>query len=194
MERLRQTAMWMAHFGLVGLVALSMLGCGSESNQTAEATKENAAEAAPQSDPQSVVNHFLEAVKSGDDETAENLLTPTARKRTEEADLYVAPPGTPTAQFTVGECEVTGNEAEVFSTWTDVDNAGQAQTDRIVWVLKKVEQGWRIYGMATTVFPGEPPLILNFEDPEDMLRKQEMLVEEIARRAEKEAEQQTAPK
>ncbi len=36
------------------------------------------------------------------------------------------------------------------------------------------------------VFPDAPPLVLNFEDPEDMLRKQELLSEEMARR---EAEQ-----
>jgi hypothetical protein len=36
--------------------------------------------------------------------------------------------------------------------------------------------------MAMTVLEGEPPLILNFENPEDMFRKQELLATEIARR------------
>jgi len=39
-------------------------------------------------------------------------------------------------------------------------------------------------GCAATVFPGEPPLKLNFEDPEDMLLKQQWLREEYRRRAE----------
>jgi hypothetical protein len=37
--------------------------------------------------------------------------------------------------------------------------------------------------MATKVIEGEPPLILNFEDPEGMVRKQKMVEEELARRA-----------
>ena len=35
------------------------------------------------------------------------------------------------------------------------------------------------------VFPGEAPLLLNFEDPEDMFRKEQWVREEIRRRAEK---------
>jgi hypothetical protein len=36
------------------------------------------------------------------------------------------------------------------------------------------------------VFPGEAPLLLNFEEPEDMIRKQQWVREEIRRRMEKE--------
>ena len=37
--------------------------------------------------------------------------------------------------------------------------------------------------MATKLFPNEPPLLLDFEDPEDMMRQQRMAEEEIQRRA-----------
>jgi hypothetical protein len=36
------------------------------------------------------------------------------------------------------------------------------------------------------VFPGEPPVVLNFEDPEEMLRQQQWIREEMRRRMEKE--------
>ena len=36
--------------------------------------------------------------------------------------------------------------------------------------------------MATRVFIDRPPIVLNFEDPADMLQKQQQAEEEIARR------------
>ena len=38
-------------------------------------------------------------------------------------------------------------------------------------------------GMAMKMFEDMPPLLLNFEDPQDMLAKQEMVAEELTRRA-----------
>jgi hypothetical protein len=37
--------------------------------------------------------------------------------------------------------------------------------------------------MAMRIFPDMPPLLLDFEDPEDMLAKQQLVAEEITRRA-----------
>jgi hypothetical protein len=37
--------------------------------------------------------------------------------------------------------------------------------------------------MAMRIFDDLPPLLLNFEDPEDMLAKQEMVAAELQRRA-----------
>jgi hypothetical protein len=47
--------------------------------------------------------------------------------------------------------------------------------------------------MAMRVFEDLPPLLLDFEDPEDMLAKQALVAEELARRA-KGAGQRTAEK
>ena len=72
-------------------------------------------------------------------------------------------------------------------TWTDVDADGQLKTDEAIWVVRREPEGWRIVGVAAMVFPGEPPVVLNFEDPDDMLRQQQWIREEIRRRTEKEA-------
>jgi hypothetical protein len=47
--------------------------------------------------------------------------------------------------------------------------------------------------MAESIFPGEPPLLLNFEDPEEMIKKIQWAREEIRRRAEKENLQAKEP-
>ncbi len=136
----------------------------------------------PDAKPEEVMTAFLEAVRAGDDGKAAGLLTPLARQKTSEMEMVVAPPGSDTAKFEVLESEVIGAEAQVATDWTDLDADGRPHTDRIVWMMRKVGDGWRISGMATRVFIDRPPIVLNFEDPADMLQKQQQAEEEIARR------------
>jgi hypothetical protein len=133
-------------------------------------------------DPEGVMNEFLAAIRQGDETKSSTLLTAIARQKAEEAGATVAPPASETATFKVLAVEIEGDEAQVGTDWTDDDGEGQTRTDRIVWMLRKESGSWRIHGMATRVFPDLPPVILNFEDPDDMLRKQQAAEEEIARR------------
>ena len=85
----------------------------------------------------------------------------------------------------MGKVDYINNDgARVACTWTDLDEEGQAKTDVAIWVLRCEEGKWRVAGVAAQVFPGEAPLLLNFEDPEDMFRKQQWVREEIRRRIE----------
>lgn len=134
--------------------------------------------------PDKAVAQFLEAVRSGNDDAAAAMLTPMAQQKTAEEGFAVAPPGRPTAKFTVGKFEyVTPSKdgAHVISTWSDVDPSGNVSHDEIIWVLRKEAVGWRIVGSVAKVFPDREPLVLNFEDPQDMRRKLEMLSQEEAK-------------
>ena len=149
--------------------------------------------APPATTPAEAVTNFLEAVRRGDDGQAEALLTDLARMKTREMDLAVAPPGSTTAQFDVTATEFPYEEqniAHVASTWSDIDDSGRDRSDEIVWILRRENAGWRIAGMATKLFDDQPPLILNFEDPEDMIAQEKAAKAEIDRRnvAEKAAE------
>ena len=157
--------------GLLGLGCNQSPGQGSRVSQTgADAT------------PDQVLAEFLEAVRAGDDDKAARLLTPLARKKTSEMEMVVAPPGSDTAKYQVLGVELVGDDARVTSDWTDLDGDGRPHTDRIEWIMRKGAEGWRIAGMATRVFADREPIELNFEDPADMLRKQQQAEEEIARR------------
>lgn len=164
---------------LAGLV-LSVAGCGQ-----AEKAQSSALPAVAKSDgPEGAVAQFLEAVKTGNDAVAAKMLTKVARQKTTEMQLVVAPPGSATASYQVGEVEFIGNEgAHVASTWTDIAEDGKPHTDPIVWILRRDPEGWRISGMGTRIFEDQGPLLLNFEDPEDMIRKQRVAEEEMQRRA-----------
>lgn len=174
---------------LMGIAA----GCGgSPAPSSGDAdTGSSVAQMPAHGNPADAVRAFLDAVRVGDEAKAGGMLTPLARKRTSEHDLVVAPPGSPTAKFTVDGVEMIADDgAHVASTWSDVDETGQQHVDTIVWMLRKETEGWRIAGMATKIFQDELPLLLNFEEPEDMIRKQELAQEEMQRRAM--AEQQKA--
>jgi hypothetical protein len=161
---------------LVGLVGCSM----SSDAPSAEPT----ASTAIPSDltPQAAVGVFLEAVRTGDDARAAEMLTETACKKTREMNMVIAPPGSKTAQYEVGECEMVSGGAHVAATWSDLGDDGKRRNDTIVWILREQPQGWRIAGMATKLFNDQPPLILNFEDPQDMVRKQQLAEQEMERR------------
>ena len=169
-----------------GLLAVAGLpGCsvgGSGSSAAAEPAK-------------SAVVTFLDAIKRGDDAAASGMLTKMARAKTQELGLSVAPPVNPTATYSIRDCEMVGDGGDlvhVGTTWTDTDADGFTSTDNVVWVVRLDPEGWRVVGMAMKIFDDMPPLLLNFEDPEDMLSKQEMVASELKKRAQQAAAKATA--
>jgi len=144
--------------------------------------------------PAEAVAQFLDAVRRGDDEAAAVMFTPLAREKAAEMNIQVAPRGSDTARFEVGKVEYVRQDlARVESVWTDLDQDGGLRTDEMAWMLRREPEGWRVAGMAATVFQGEPPLLLNFENPQETLRKLDSLREEIRRRSEAENLQAQQP-
>ena len=132
-------------------VTLLAWGCSKSSN-----SGQGQANGGADAGPDQVIAEFLDAVRTGDDGKAARLLTPLARKKTSEMEMVVAPPGSETAKFQVLGVELVGDDARVSSDWTDLDTDGRPHTDRIVWILRKETEGWRIAGMATPAWPFKP--------------------------------------
>ena len=65
-----------------------------------------------------------------------------------------------------------------------MDVQGNVKETEIIWITRLEQQQWRVAGMATMPFAGGSPLVLNFEDPEQMQHAiDETKSAEIARRA-----------
>lgn len=164
-------------------VMVGVCGCsGGGTTSVAPSTATTSAEPA-----KAAVVSFLEAIKRGDDNAAAAMLTTLARTKTQELGLTVAPPVNPSARYEVRECEAVGDGGDlvhVGTVWTDTDDAGAETSESIVWVARLDPEGWRVVGMAMKVFDDMPPLLLNFEDPDDMIAKQELVAQELQRRAE----------
>ncbi|MGD9647725.1 MAG: hypothetical protein AB7U73_18580 [Pirellulales bacterium] len=166
---------------------LGLAGCGQSSPPAAGGNTKGSAHAGDQSisaqHAAQAVRDFLEAVRTGSDEKATGMLTPLARQKTAETSRAVAPPASDTAKYVVGEVEMLGPDAaHVASNWTDLDEQGEPVTEVLLWIVHKCDEGWRIAGMAAKPFPDQDPLVLNFEDPEDMERKQRLAAQEYQRR------------
>lgn len=179
-----------------GLLAILLTGCGgTATEQTADKSAARPSAKQDQPGPDRVVYEFLEAVRVGDDDAAGALLSTLARKRTSEYGMVVAPPGSDTASFKVGKVSLTANDrARVQSTWTDINAEGSPHTDQIEWLLKREKSGWRIWGLITRVYPDLDPIELNFEQPEEMERKQAEAERELARREAERTRRQGNPK
>lgn len=170
--------------GLAGLALPTILGCNGG---TAGLGKTEPAKA--------TVVTFLEAIKRGDDTVARGMLTKVARMKTEELGISVTPPVADSATYSVRECEVVGDAGDlvhVATTWQDVDGDGFKTEENVVWVVRLDPEGWRVVGMAMRVFDDMAPLLLNFEDPEDMLAKQELVAQELQKRAQKQQQEAAA--
>ena len=170
------------------LLAL-LIGCGKSGDsgtaQTSSEKNEQAAASLPAAEePGSLVATFLEAVRTGNDDQAMKLLTEAARKKAIETNHSPTPPASDTAKFEVGSVERVGEDgAQVACTWTDLDESGKPRSDKAFWVCRREANGWRVAGVAAVVFEGEAPLLLDFEDPEGMAKKQAWLRDEVVRRA-----------
>lgn len=125
--------------------------------------------------PEQVVTVFLNALRAGDSPTTESLLTSKAREELAKHQLSVDVQSAPNSVYEVRAAEgVPGDQggAHVSSVWTEKFDDGE-ETYEIVWALRRQPEGWRLAGMAMQLIPGQPMQFLNFENPEDMLKKKD---------------------
>jgi len=165
----RRQWLWLAPAAIV------LCGCGGPGEAPPAGPSDPAA-------AQRVLSEFLDAVRNGDDEAATALLSPAAQQKLSGSNHFT-PRASDTARFEIGEVEkVSADEVRVDCTWSDFDPYGERQTDRARWHLRRVAEGWRVVGVSYRVFPEARPIRLNFEDPEDMVRRQQWVEDERLRR------------
>lgn len=137
-----------------------------------------------------VVTDFLNALRRGDDAKAKSLLTAVARQKAEEQGRAVAPPANDGVKIEVDDPTFTSPEhdvAQIPTRWIDQDETGKPRIDRAIWACRLEKEGWRVAGFAAYVFEGEDPVFMNFEDPQEMARHQQLMNEEIERRSKSES-------
>jgi hypothetical protein len=125
--------------------------------------------------PDQVVQVFLNALRTGDSPTTESLLTAKAREELAKHSLSVDVQSAPNSTYQVRPAaSVPGDPqgAHVSSVWTEKFDDGE-ETYEIVWALRRQNEGWRVAGMMMQLLPGQDVQFLNFENPEDMLKKKD---------------------
>lgn len=168
---------------MLGVACLGFSGCGKSDDQTP-----TAAVVTPPAQPEDILQQFLTAVKAGEKAAAENLLTTVAREKTAAEGIGIGNLSNAGMSFVIQGVQPLimpdGKEAaHVSCVFSEKQDDGKVESHNIIWALRKETAGWRVAGMAWTPFAGEPPIFMDFEDPADMLRKQQLLAEEVERRA-----------
>ncbi|HBE61416.1 MAG TPA: hypothetical protein DDX19_01310 [Rhodopirellula baltica] len=169
----------------VAVATISMTGCGSStpeavaSKSTASSPQNSAASA---EEAESVVGQFLDRIRRGGAEnTAMTLLTERAQSELARIGHTVQPIGSPDAEVTITRSEEVGMEhlpeGQKFPTrlvhcvWSEPSAAdGTKQEFQIVLPVVQQSEGWRISGMVLGIATGEPELILDFENGDEMAR------------------------
>ena len=149
----------------------------ADGQASAGSAGETTVEITPESTPDEVVTGLIEAMRSGDKEAKEALLTQKAREETAKHNMPVADNAMPNAEYQVAKpkyLQRNPNGAHVSCVLSETLQDGSTEEYEIVWVLRKEpEIGWRIAGMAVELLPDTEPQFLNFEDPLDMQKKME---------------------
>jgi hypothetical protein len=188
---------------LCGLVGCTGKTTPNTSDASASGQTPAAAQATPRTQPiavpasatpDQVVSTFLNALRTGDSPTTESLLTTKAREELAKHSLSVDVVSAPNSTYQVRPGEVLPNDpagAHVSSVWTEKFADGE-ETYEIIWALRRQTEGWRLAGMAMELIPGQQMQFLNFENPEDMLRKKDEAIAAMQPAA-AETAQQTQP-
>lgn len=180
---------------MLGVASLGVSGCG-KSDEAAPVAVAPAANSDSQAQPQDVLRQFLNAIKTGKKDAAEQLMTTVARQRIAEAGIGMDDLSSSSATMSfeihgVQLLKMPDNKegAHVSCTLSDKLEDGKIESQNIIWGMRKETLGWRVAGMAWTPFANEPPIFMDFENPEEVLEKQKLLVEEQERRANPQAAQ-----
>lgn len=163
---------------LTVIALLCCTGCGPSTQPSAEKTSEKPASMAnagtPTSSATDIVSQFLDEIRrGGQDSHAHQLLTQRAQSELKRIGRTVEPIGSPDARFEVTRAEPVPNEvnsALVHSVWIEPNEDGSTSDFQVVWAVEQEAGSWRISGLVMEVEPGQPPVIIDFENGEMMAK------------------------
>ena len=186
MTNYRNLLMW----GMTATLLIGLVGCSGKSTEESTTADESGTAKADDGhgvatateivleSPQQIVTGFLVALKQGDRDVVESLISPIARQEMPKYNLKVEPLGTPDAEFEIGKVEFPENRqgtSYVPCIWKEPTADGSFSSSEVVWVMKQQsDRQWRIAGMAMEG-PNQEVVFFNFEKPQDMLAQRDAL-------------------
>lgn len=171
-------------FGIVTILGMGILaGCSKSTAPQAAATNSAtttsgaAANDAPiikqQADPNTnpiakATYDFLDAVLKGDTERASARLTPQAMQRIVQSGKGFSPPGLETATFKIGEIRTPSQDQAIAQCVLTDTTEGNTHSEEMCCLLRKVENDWRVSGIAYGTTPDKPWTLSDFESGQNM--------------------------
>jgi hypothetical protein len=111
---------------------------------------------------------FLDAVLKGDTQRASARLTPEAMQRIVQSGKQFSPPGLETATFKIGEVRSPSEDQAIVQCVLTDASQGAPHSEEMCCLLRKVENDWRVCGIAYGTTPDKPWTLTNFESGQNM--------------------------
>ncbi len=160
--------------GVVTVVGLGMLaGCSKSSSTGGMATADNGTPTIKETDPATnpiakAAYDFLDAVLKGDTQRASARLTPKAMQRIVDSGKQFSPPGLETASFKIGEVRSPSEDQAIVQCVLTDNSDGKPHSEEMCCLLRKVENDWRVSGIAYGTTPDQPWTLSDFETGQNM--------------------------
>ncbi|WP_345687791.1 hypothetical protein [Novipirellula caenicola] len=164
---------------LFAFLLVATVGCGGSEDVAQQASpKANVASTTAKSPAETsatdVVSQFLDQVRRGGENSgAGELLTQRAQSELKRIGRTVQPIGSPDARFNVTQAREVPNEPNsmlVQSIWSEPGPEGTQNDFEVVWAVQRETAGWRISGLAMEIDPTEPPIVIDFENGDEMAK------------------------
>lgn len=142
---------------------------GTSTASTSAETPVIAQQTDPNSSPIAKATHdFLDAVLKGDTQRASARLTPQAMQRIVQSGKGFSPPGLETATFKIGEIRTPTQDQAIAQCLLTDSAEGQSHSEEMCCLLRKVENDWRVSGIAYGTAPDKPWTLSDFESGQNM--------------------------
>lgn len=146
---------------LVALVAV--VGCSDSQPPTTAAVEPAPAPASNEEAIRAVAERFLASIVQGDAAEATRWLTPAAAERTAREPDLMAPLGFQVSSLEIGTVRVLSDVEAAAQCW--LAEPGAETPEEVCCLLKRVDAGWRVCGIACDASAGESPVVIGFEPP-----------------------------
>jgi hypothetical protein len=162
----------------LGMVVGVALFAGCSRSASPEATKKDAAVASQQatqtdsaSNPVALAtSKWLDAVLKGDTQRASARLTPQAIHRIIESKMTFSPPGAgvDTEGFRIGEIRTPSLDQAIVQCMLTYNAEGKHHTEEMCCLLRRIDNDWRVSGIAFGTTADKPWTLVDFETGQDL--------------------------
>lgn len=158
---------------IVSVVGIGLFaGCSGNSSSNATATADGSQPAA-QTDVSSnpvaqAASEWLDAVLKGDTQRASARLTPQAMQRIIESGKQFSPPGVDTEGFRIGEVRTPSQDQAIVQCVLNYNAGGTHHSEEMCCLLRRVDNDWRVSGIAYGTAPDKPWTLSDFETGQDI--------------------------
>jgi hypothetical protein len=112
-------------------------------------------------------SEWLEAVLKGDTQRASAWLTPQAVKQIINGKTF-SPPGVDNPSYQIGEVRTPSQDQAIVQCVLNYTAEGKQQSEEMYCLLKRIDNNWRVSGIAYGTAPDKPWTLSDFETGQDI--------------------------